>query len=97
MAKEIIKGGDKLWNLRYDKVEQEHPEFRGKAAVYSYATRITNPKTISFMAGYSVREIPTDDEGDVDVAALRAVLGPHTAGIMLTNPSTLGVFERRHG
>jgi glycine dehydrogenase subunit 2 len=41
-----------------------------------------------------VKEIPTGPDGDVDIAALRAVLGPKTAGIMLTNPSTLGVFER---
>jgi len=54
----------------------------------------TNPATAT-MCGYTVREIPTDAEGDVDVEALRAAVGPHTAGIMLTNPSTLGVFERR--
>ncbi len=54
----------------------------------------TNPAT-AVMCGYKVREIPTDDQGDVDVAALRAAVGPQTAGIMLTNPSTLGVFERR--
>jgi glycine dehydrogenase subunit 2 len=54
----------------------------------------TNPAT-AVMCGYKVREIPTDDQGDVDIEALRAAVGPHTAGIMLTNPSTLGVFERR--
>lgn len=54
----------------------------------------TNPAT-AVMCGYTVREIPTDANGDVDLAALRAAVGPHTAGIMLTNPSTLGVFERR--
>ena len=54
----------------------------------------TNPATAT-MCGCVVREIPTDSEGDVDVAALKAALGPKTAGIMLTNPSTLGVFERR--
>jgi glycine dehydrogenase subunit 2 len=54
----------------------------------------TNPATAA-MCGYQVREIPTDAAGDVDLAALEAVLGPQTAGIMLTNPSTLGVFERR--
>jgi glycine dehydrogenase subunit 2 len=43
----------------------------------------------------TVREIPTNDDGDVDVEALRKSVGPKTAGIMLTNPSTLGVFERR--
>ncbi len=54
----------------------------------------TNPATAT-MCGYQVREIPTDAQGDVDLAALEAALGPQTAGIMLTNPSTLGVFERR--
>ena len=49
----------------------------------------TNPAT-AVMCGYKVREIPTLADGDVDI-----VLGPHTAGIMLTNPSTVGVFERR--
>ncbi len=54
----------------------------------------TNPAT-AVMCGCTVREIPTNDEGDIDVEALKAVLGPKTAGIMLTNPSTIGVFERR--
>ncbi len=54
----------------------------------------TNPAT-AVMCGCEVREIPTGPEGDVDIEALKRVLGPRTAGIMLTNPSTLGVFERR--
>jgi glycine dehydrogenase subunit 2 len=54
----------------------------------------TNPATAT-MCGYKVREIPTDASGDVDVEVLREAVGPQTAGIMLTNPSTLGVFERR--
>jgi glycine dehydrogenase subunit 2 len=53
----------------------------------------TNPATAA-MCGYTVREIPTNEQGDVDIAALKDAVGPHTAGIMLTNPSTLGVFER---
>ena len=53
----------------------------------------TNPAS-AVMCGYTVREIPTDHEGNVDLAALRAAVGPRTAGLMLTNPSTLGVFER---
>ena len=53
----------------------------------------TNPAT-AVMCGYSVREIPTDAEGNVDMAALTAAVGPCTAGLMLTNPSTLGVFEK---
>ena len=47
------------------------------------------------MCGCVVKEIPVNDEGDVDVEALKAAVGPNTAGIMLTNPSTCGVFERR--
>jgi glycine dehydrogenase subunit 2 len=54
----------------------------------------TNPATAT-MCGCEVVEIPTGPDGDVDIDALRRVVGPQTAGIMLTNPSTLGVFERR--
>ena len=54
----------------------------------------TNPATAT-MCNYKVKEIPTNTEGDVDIEALKAAVGPQTAGIMLTNPSTLGVFERR--
>jgi glycine dehydrogenase subunit 2 len=54
----------------------------------------TNPAS-AVMCGYKVREIPTGDDGDIDVEELKKALGPQTAGIMLTNPSTVGVFERR--
>jgi glycine dehydrogenase subunit 2 len=54
----------------------------------------TNPAT-AVMCGCKVVEIPTLSDGDVDFDALEAALCPRTAGIMLTNPSTLGVFERR--
>src|SRR3989339_475992 len=54
----------------------------------------TNPAT-AVMCGYTVKEIPTDANGDVELDALRAATGPQTAGLMLTNPSTLGVFEKR--
>jgi glycine dehydrogenase subunit 2 len=54
----------------------------------------TNPATAT-MCGCRLHEIPCGDDGDVDLEALRAAVGPKTAGIMLTNPSTLGVFERR--
>jgi glycine dehydrogenase subunit 2 len=54
----------------------------------------TNPATAT-MCGCTVREIASLANGDIDLDALRAAVGPQTAGIMLTNPSTLGVFERR--
>ncbi len=53
----------------------------------------TNPAT-AVMCGCKVKELPTLADGDVDIEALKAAVGPRTAGIMLTNPSTLGVFER---
>ncbi|SEQ79815.1 glycine dehydrogenase subunit 2 [Nitrosomonas sp. Nm51] len=52
----------------------------------------TNPAT-AVMCGFKVVEIATDKEGNVDLNALKAAVGPQTAGLMLTNPSTLGVFE----
>lgn len=54
----------------------------------------TNPAT-AVMCGYKVIEIPTNRDGDVDMDALKAAVGPKTAGLMLTNPSTLGVFEKK--
>lgn len=52
----------------------------------------TNPAT-AVMCGYKVREIPVLANGDVDLEALKAAVGPQTAGLMMTNPSTCGVFE----
>lgn len=54
----------------------------------------TNPAS-AVMCGYKVKEIPTGQDGDLDLEALKKAVGPKTAGIMLTNPSTLGVFERK--
>ncbi len=54
----------------------------------------TNPASAA-MAGFKVVEIPTAEDGNMDYEAFRAALGPQTAGLMLTNPSTLGLFEER--
>ena len=54
----------------------------------------TNPAT-AVMCGFTVREIPVTNDGDVDLEALKAAVGPATAGLMMTNPSTCGVFERQ--
>lgn len=84
-------------------------EFAGVAMIHAYhqsrgdtartemlvpaAAHGTNPASAA-MGGFTVRELPTDAAGNVDVEALKAAVGPATAGIMLTNPSTLGVFEQ---
>jgi glycine dehydrogenase subunit 2 len=54
----------------------------------------TNPATAT-MCGCKAIEVPTGPNGDVDIDALKQVVGPRTAGIMLTNPSTVGVFDRK--
>jgi len=85
-------------------------EFAGVAMIYAYhrarndlsrdeilvpdAAHGTNPATAA-QCGFKVREIPTDVNGNVDIESLKKAVGPHTAGIMLTNPSTLGVFEQK--
>jgi glycine dehydrogenase subunit 2 len=53
----------------------------------------TNPATAAF-AGFTVENIPATPEGRVDLAALKARLGPDVAGVMITNPNTCGLFER---
>ena len=54
----------------------------------------TNPASTA-MAGYSVLEIPTDPHGNVDLDALKVACDGTVAGLMLTNPNTLGLFEQQ--
>ena len=53
----------------------------------------TNPATAA-LCGFTVETIRAGEDGRVDLAALKAALGPDVAGIMLTNPNTCGLFER---
>ena len=52
----------------------------------------TNPASCA-MVGYKVVEVPSNERGAVDVEALKGLVGPNTAGLMLTNPNTLGLFD----
>lgn len=54
----------------------------------------TNPASAN-MAGYVAVEIPSDSRGNVDIEAVRSACDDRLAGIMLTNPNTLGLFEER--
>ncbi len=85
-----------------------HGEFTGLLLIKAYhramghtrRTRIlvpdsahgTNPASAA-MAGFEVVSIPSDENGFVDLAALRAAAGEDTAGLMLTNPNTVGLFD----
>jgi glycine dehydrogenase subunit 2 len=52
----------------------------------------TNPASVT-MAGYKLAKVDTDPRGNVDFAHLRELVNDRTAGLMLTNPSTLGLFD----
>lgn len=52
----------------------------------------TNPASAA-MCGYEIVEIPSGEDGRLDLDALRAAVGEDTAAMMITNPSTLGIFE----
>jgi glycine dehydrogenase subunit 2 len=52
----------------------------------------TNPASVT-LGGYEVTTVPSNERGLVDLEALRSALGPDVAGIMLTNPNTVGLFE----
>src|SRR5580658_2662784 len=107
---EMLKEVTGMQGVALSPMAGAHGEFAGVAMIRAYhrargdlqrneiivpeAAHRTNPATAT-MCGCVAREVAVDADGDVDLAALRAAVGPATAGIMLTNPSTLGVFERR--
>jgi len=53
----------------------------------------TNPASAA-MGGFEVVEVPSDSGGMIDIGALKAALSEKTAALMITNPSTLGLFEK---
>lgn len=71
-------------------------EARGDAArtkiIVPDSAHGTNPATAS-MAGFKTVNVRSNDQGGVNLDALREAVGPDTAGLMLTNPNTLGLFD----
>ena len=65
---------------------------RRKAVLAPESAHGTNPATAAAL-GFTVKPIPANDRGRVDLVALKAALGPDVAAIMLTNPNTCGLFE----
>ena len=107
---EILKAVTGMKGVSLTPMAGAQGEFAGVAMIRAYhrarnddarreiivpvAAHGTNPATAS-MCGFDVREVKVDRDGDIDVEDLKAAVGPHTAGLMMTNPSTCGVFERR--
>ena len=85
-----------------------HGELTGMMVIRQYLTSRGNPRRIvlipdsahgtnpasAHFAGYEVREIPSGPDGVVEIDTLKANLDPDVAALMLTNPNTLGIFER---
>jgi glycine cleavage system P protein (glycine dehydrogenase) subunit 2 len=67
-------------------------DLKRKVMLIPDAAHGTNPASAA-MAGFITKEIPSDADGNVDMDALKAELGDDTAGIMLTCPNTLGLFD----
>jgi len=107
---EILKSVTGMKGAALSPMAGAQGEFVGVAMIHAYhqsrndsarteilvpdAAHGTNPAS-AVQCGFKVREIPTDADGNVNIEALKAAVGPQTAGIMLTNPSTLGVFEQK--
>jgi glycine dehydrogenase subunit 2 len=77
-------------------VARAYHEQRGDAArdtvLVPDSAHGTNPATAA-MAGFKVVTVPSDDRGNVDIEALRGLVGPSTAALMITNPNTLGLWD----
>jgi glycine dehydrogenase subunit 2 len=70
-----------------------HGDSRRRKVLVPDSAHGTNPATAA-MCGFYTVAIPTDRDGNVDQARLEAELGDDVVGLMLTNPNTLGLFER---
>lgn len=97
-----------LKNVTVQPVAGAHGEFTGLKIIKAYheakgntqknkiilpdSAHGTNPASVA-LSGMKVVEIKSDERGMVDLEALKAAVGPDTAGFMLTNPNTLGLFE----
>ena len=66
---------------------------RRRRVIIPDAAHGTNPASVR-LAGYQVSEVPSDAQGLVDLGALEKLLDTDVAALMLTNPNTLGLFER---
>ncbi|MDP3447567.1 MAG: aminomethyl-transferring glycine dehydrogenase subunit GcvPB, partial [Eubacteriales bacterium] len=84
--------GEFLGLLLIKRYHEQRGDCGRKKIIVPDSAHGTNPATAS-MAGFTVVNIPSAPDGTVDLAALCAAAGADTAGLMLTNPNTLGIFD----
>jgi glycine dehydrogenase subunit 2 len=80
-------------------IMRAHHRSRGdarKRVIIPDSAHGTNPASVT-LAGYEAQEVKSDERGLVDIASLESVLDEEVAGLMLTNPNTLGLFEKDIG
>ena len=68
-------------------------DFKRKKIIVPDSAHGTNPAS-AVMAGFTVVSIPSGEDGLVDLEKLKEVVGDDTAGLMLTNPNTVGLFDK---
>ncbi len=68
-------------------------DFKRKKIIVPDSAHGTNPASAT-MAGFDIVQIKSDENGLVDLENLKAVLNDEIAGMMMTNPNTLGIFEK---
>ncbi|HWV23734.1 MAG TPA: aminomethyl-transferring glycine dehydrogenase subunit GcvPB [Thermomicrobiales bacterium] len=78
--------------LMIDAYHNERGDTGRKKMLIPDSAHGTNPATAR-MAGFTVVTIPSDERGNCDLAKVKELVGPDTAGIMITNPNTLGLWD----
>lgn len=72
---------------------EKHKDFKRTKVIVPDSAHGTNPASAA-IAGFDIVEIKSNEDGTVNLEALKAALNDEIAGIMLTNPNTLGIFEK---
>jgi len=86
--------GELVGALMIKKYHQDHQDTKRVKILIPDSAHGTNPATSS-MSGFNVVPLPSDDRGNVDLEALATHCDETLAGLMLTNPNTLGLFDER--
>ena len=84
--------GEYLGLLLIRQYHLDHNDLERKNIIVPDSAHGTNPASAT-MAGFNVINVPSNKDGGVDLDELRKVVGKDTAGLMLTNPNTLGLFD----
>ncbi len=88
--------GELLGMLLFRAYHDHHGNHDKRTILFPDSAHGTNPASV-VMCGFAPRQVGSGSDGRIDLEQLREAIGDDTAGIMITNPSTLGLFEREFG